>query len=428
MFCLQLLYIYILITGVYGHVINKSGDETTLRKDISLLDLVKASKLPAQWNALESARLVEGRVVLTPKTNTKGSIWLQDPFPIKDAFTVEWTFRSINFSGKSKGGMSFWVLDDTTQLDDKLYGGPNKFSGLQILIDNFSNYGPSVRGILNDGSQEFKQEDIYSNAFASCLMGYQDSALPFTMRLSYSPKENHLLKLQIDNQVCFQTRKILLPQKNFRIGTSANNAGTEESFELLRIKLYDDILEKALEPNMKAMPQPKTVQKIINKDTGAQTMKEKDIFDTKKSDVSVLDIYKKIDQLEGKIIGNDVSTLLTSVDNAIEGQRKMNKHLDELLTQLKLFAHFENKDLLTKDDTIIPDNYKEFLNMNDKLGELLKEQESIRMEHRKNHGEITSTDVLNKLFLWMLPLIGVILLTAYHTYKIQQEISKTKLL
>lgn len=85
---------------------------------------------------------------------------------------------------------------------------------------------------LNDGTKDLDIES--SPYFASCLFQYQDSMVPSTLRLTYNPLDNHLLKLQMDNRVCFQTRKVKIMGSSHLGWNKCYQRCTKESFEILK--------------------------------------------------------------------------------------------------------------------------------------------------------------------------------------------------
>ncbi|CCH60735.1 hypothetical protein TBLA_0D02310 [Henningerozyma blattae CBS 6284] len=413
-------------------------------KDFSLDNLLSSSSISSKWKLGQDARYNEGRIVLTPKKNSLGSLWLTEDVPMnKNAFTLEWTFRSVGYSGPTSGGLSFWILDSAAPIDLKdqsLFNGPSKYDGLQLLVDNSSPVGPTLRGSLNDGSETFNKQNIYDKTFASCLIGYQDSSVPSTLRLTYDRNADNLLKLQVDNKVCFQTRKIKLSPSNanlYRFGVSADNSNTAESFEILKMKLYDFVTEDSLIPNVKEMAQPKLLTKIIDKASGKEKIVDKEIYDSENSEITNYELYRKLDKVEGKLLANDISILEKKLSNILEAQQEMRKYVEHLEKALNVLTTNtinnngnDNKDGEAK---IVNDNsnYEDFLAMNTKLEQMLNEQQKIReTTSKQNHmppGPQVE-DVLNKLALWLSPLVIIILVMAYYTFKIRQEIVKTKLL
>lgn len=403
----------------------------------SLPDLIQLKSIPSNFKSSEQAGLNEGRIVLTPKENSKGSLWLKDDVPISGSFTIEWTFRSVNYVGKSVGGLAFWFITSGAKDDKALYNGPSTYNGLQLVVDDNTPIGQSIRGLLNDGSEKLTKEAIYEKTFASCLMGYQDASVPLTARLTYDINDN-LLKLQIDNKVCFQTRKIKLPVgmdagNGYSIGASAENDKTSESFEILQMKYYDSVLEDALIPNALAMAQPKLITKIIDKDTGSEKLVDKEVLDSQNSKLTNFELYKKIDKLEGKILANDISSLSEKLDAIIKIQ-------DGLINQMTHLAkRLENPDAAAQATAEgLPADvgqFKDFISVNEKLEKMLKEQEKIRESTKlanqqqllHNNGPQID-EIVRKLTIWLIPLILIMLIMAYYTFMIRQEISKTKLL
>ena len=199
-------------------------DELVLNKGYSLPNLLEVKdpqKELSKWVLRDKAKLEEGRFVLTPGKSTKGSLWLKPEYKVQGAITIEWTFRSFGFRGSTTGGLAFWLKQGNAEDGTELFGGSSeKFDGLMILLRLDDKLGESVTAYLNDGSKNFDFKS--SPYFASCLFQYQDSMVPSTLRLTYNALDNHLLKLQMDNRVCFQTRKVKFMENSpLRIGTSA---------------------------------------------------------------------------------------------------------------------------------------------------------------------------------------------------------------
>lgn len=411
--------------------------------------LTDSGKLPTNWIVGESTTLQEGRFILNPKENNKGSMWWKKPIQDLNQFTVEWTFRSLKYQGKHSGGLAFWFLKNTDKdkytNDKKLFNGPTKFNGLQLLVDNNSPLQQSIHAQLNDNSQSLKQDSsLYDKTFASCLMGYQDSSVPLTLRLTYDSTDNNLLKLQVDNRICFQTRKIKLlnPEESLQIGVTSDNMNTPESFEILRMNFYDKVIDDSLIPNVNAMGQPKFLTKIIDEKTGTEKIVEKEKLDAQNKKLSTFELYKKMDRLEGKILANDINVLDEKINNIIDIQQTLMVQI-ETMSKLLLQNQLNDKNLQNKlnndknsengklnIDT--NEEFKDFIAMNNKLEQMLNEQSKIReATHKANelHQIGPSIDeIVTKLTVWLIPLIVIMCIMAYYTFKIRQEIIKTKLL
>ncbi|CAI4716709.1 AIG_G0043730.mRNA.1.CDS.1 [Saccharomyces cerevisiae] len=233
---------------VDAHATEKS-DDTKLNQAMSLPDLISSTKVPKSWTAGDSSVLEEGRIILTPQRGTKGSLWQKENYKLEDSFTLEWTFRSVNYEGKSEGGLSFWFLSSNSRSD---------FKDKTFIMD--------LQSLMN----------VYDRSLASCLMGYQDSSVPSTLRLTYDRSENNLLKLQINNKICFRQKKVQFPAGEYRLGVTAENANTPESFEILKMEVYNGPIEDSYIPNVNEMGQPRVLTKVIDKETGQERLLEKE--------------------------------------------------------------------------------------------------------------------------------------------------------
>ncbi|CAD6638051.1 BAH_G0035130.mRNA.1.CDS.1 [Saccharomyces cerevisiae] len=411
-----LIWLYMCVWMVHGKVTQK--DELKWNKGYSLPNLLEVTdqqKEVSQWTLGDKVKLEEGRFVLTPGKNTKGSLWLKPEYSIKDAMTIEWTFRSFGFRGSTKGGLAFWLKQGNEGDSTELFGGSSKkFNGLMILLRLDDKLGESVTAYLNDGTKDLDIES--SPYFASCLFQYQDSMVPSTLRLTYNPLDNHLLKLQMDNRVCFQTRKVkFMGSSPFRIGTSAINDASKESFEILKMKLYDGVIEDSLIPNVNPMGQPRVVTKVINSQTGEESFREKMPFSDKEESITSNELFEKMNKLEGKIMANDIDPLLRKMNKIVENERELIQRLRPLL------------DL--KKTAISDDSFQDFLSMNANLDRLIKEQEKIRQD-AKLYGKQTKghDEIFSKISVWLALLIFIMITLAYYMFRINQDIKKVKLL
>ncbi|SCU91161.1 LANO_0D10924g1_1 [Lachancea nothofagi CBS 11611] len=414
-----------------SHAVEKNRGPA-LNQDFSLPDLIQAKKLPKTWALGGQALLEEGRVVLTPKKATKGSVWSQNEYPLDNSFTAEWTIRSTNHQGKSEGGLAMWFVGAKGAVDTELYNGPSKFDGLQLLIDNNGALGGTLRAHLNDGNKQLTSSDVYGDTFASCLLAYQDSTVPLTVRLTYDSSDNHLLKVQVDNRVCFQTRMVKFPIQSYKFGITAENADNEESFELLEFELYDSVLEESLLPNVNVMEQPRFVTKVINQKTGEEELVEKTALEMNggADSVSNLDLLLKLNRIEGKVLANDIGMLSKTIDELIQIQTLQSRKLDKVIA---LFASRKSSSGQDGEDSeVVDESFKEFFKMDEKLEKLLLEQQRIRDASKQNsfgeNGGPHIDEIVRKLTIWLMPLVAVMMVMAYYTFKIRQEIVKTKLL
>lgn len=404
----------------------------------SLPELLSLQSIPANWISSDETTLEEGRIILTPKKQSKGSLWLKSSVKLNKEFTIEWTVRSVNYEGTSTGGMSLWFISSDKMKDTSLYNGPGKFNGLQILVDNNGPLGQSIRGQLSDGSVVFKKEGIYDKSFGSCLMGYQGTSVPVTIRLSYSENlgrtSSNMLKLQVDNRVCFQTNKINFPRDAasnnglYNVGVSADNGNTVESFEVLKMNYYDTVTEEALIPNVKAMGQPRMIAKIIDQSTGEVKTVEKEVLDEQNDRTSNYELFQKIDKIEGKILANDIKHLQDKLEKITNNQMLMVEQMNRLLEKLNSGESTNGE----KQSIMDEESYKQFFSVNEKLEKLFQEREKVREVNQKEQSlqsnSVSSDEILKKLAVWLLPFAVLIVVLAYYTFQIRNELTKTKLL
>lgn len=419
---------------VRAHSSGADAESAQMEPEFSMADLVHQRDVPAGWTRQGDAILEEGRFRLTPKKSTSGSLWWAESHDLHSSFTVEWTFRSTGFTGKSEGGLAFWAIDGSadTNRDKGLFGGPAKFKGLQLFVDNNGPVGPSIRAVLNDGSAPLKREQVYEQTFAYCLMGYQDSSVPTSARLTYDKNDNHLLKLQIDNKVCFQTRKVKLPPGSYKLGYSASNADNNESFEILKVKFFNGPIEDSYIPNVHAMPQPKLVTQVVDKETGKKEIVEKEVFDSQQDKITNYELFKKLDRVEGKVLANDISSLEQKYTQLMKSQEDLLMYITQLtqsISRLAAEGHINDNKKSGGSPEESAEPFKDFFALNDKMEKIWLEQQKIR-EQTKHHQNASASmdDLARKLALWLFPLVAIMCVMAYYTFKIRQEIIKTKLL
>lgn len=138
-----------------------------------------------------------------------------------------------------------------------------------------------------------------------------------------------------------------------------------------------------------------------------------------------------MDRVEGKILANDINALDVKLNDVIKVQQELLSFMTSLANQRSTKQSTDNENGGSTKDVIAEDKeeYKDFLSLNQKLEKLVVEQEKYR-EAAKRHGQDGPQvdEIARKLMIWLLPLIFIMLIMAYYTFKIRQEIIKTKLL
>ena len=210
------------------------GNDLTL-ESISLPNLLTIEGI-SQINNYDSNGVTfdQGRLLM----KHRGVLWSKSFIPSKE-FTTEVVFRS---SGKaediqfSDNGLNIWLLDDakSKSLD--------QYDGFRFAVNNAETQGLKI--FNNDGTNN--AENGLDVSIGDCQFRYLESDVPFTLRISYS---DNWFKVQVDNNLCFKTDKIKLPQnQNFKLGITSNiNSQSQETFEILAIKVWDKLTEDALD-------------------------------------------------------------------------------------------------------------------------------------------------------------------------------------
>jgi lectin, mannose-binding 1 len=225
--------------------------------EFSLPNLITVNSLEdisSSWTHHGDTIYNEGRIILTPKpshisANEKemqyGSLWSTSRSSNKlESFTLELTLRSLGSYGFTDAGLSLFLVDArSANLEDSSnFGGPEQFTGLQLLLNMDNTLGPVIRAYLNDG----KKLNLNKDYLGAYKYEYQSSNVPVTLKIAYD-SATKFFKVTCDNKLLFQTDKINLSnllQSDLMMGITAKsqkNYEKHEQFELLRFISYDSV-------------------------------------------------------------------------------------------------------------------------------------------------------------------------------------------
>ncbi|ODV81183.1 concanavalin A-like lectin/glucanase [Suhomyces tanzawaensis NRRL Y-17324] len=219
----------------------------------NLLHIDRIEDLELGWKTLGKPVFELGRLIFK---DGGSSVWsLADLENTSNEWTLELVFRSsgtVNDDLKfnEENGFSLWLISsinslpiDAQNMDN--FGGPSQFDGFQFLFNNKGTKGLKIYG--SDGSKVISND--LDSTIGNCAFNYLDSQVPFTLRISYS-KERTWFKVQIDNNVCFKTDKIKIPEDigDFSFGVSASSSSySNEEYELLGLKVWNKLTEDAID-------------------------------------------------------------------------------------------------------------------------------------------------------------------------------------
>ena len=175
-------------------------------------------------------QLLSDRIILTPPvpSNTRGALWADNALTSTD-WSVDFEFRASGLDSGS-GNLQLWLAKDKQQVAQNSIYTVEKFDGLAIVIDQYGGRGGSIRGFLNDGTQNFKSHAaVESLAFGHCDYNYRNLGQHSKLRVT----SQNGLTVSIDDRVCFSTNRISLPP-NYYFGITAATAEKPDSFEIYK--------------------------------------------------------------------------------------------------------------------------------------------------------------------------------------------------
>lgn len=394
---------------------------------------------------------------MTPEANTKGSLTnnLEVPY---DSWTIETIVRSVGAFGKTASGVSLRYINKHID-DTSFFGGPGLFQGLNVIVDSDGPSGSTIRGYLNDGTVDFSKlgDKLYDNSFGSCLIAYQNSQVPFTLRIVYY---SGILTVQVDNKVCFKTKQVSLP-KNYRVGFSAATGNEHEQFELLRLKTYGGVLSEVLDNDNLAATQPKVIREYVQLGEDGKPIgkieKPTPKETTASGDVSVSHLLNTIDQLQAS--NKELLNRFSQIDNKLTGlsitsssgkkaadlsyleeytlkvktlsDRVLSletelKQFDSKLSTLERLFRTELNTLVGSVNKMSADSINQLRENEQSIEELSKNiQFLVYSEKEKQENPIT--ELVSGLKFLIIPILILIVVLILFTYRLRHDI-KTKLL
>lgn len=446
--------------------------------DINALDLT--------WDVLSNVKLDTGRLIID---NNNGAVWSKAHLAnTGDEWTVEMVFRS---SGTSKqdltfgdtNGLALWLIDSSNSLpiNDKNvdnFGGPSQFDGFQFLINTKEKRGLKI--FNNDGTKSTK--NTIDQSIGDCTFNYLDSLVPFTVRVSYSKLRNWF-KVQIDNNLCFKTDQIILPDdlNDFKFGITGNiSPSSQEVFEILKLNVWTHLTEDAIDDHALMSDghlkiEYKTVTADESKDTyippsrireslmernrrqreeilRQQREAQQEGKHDNKVDLLLNDISFKLENLELKLSSMDslVGSGDTSYDTKVLGaqlqdiaaiqtqQREALSNLQQSYDQFKTNLGHQYTELLQAVAKLNEKVIGEVREHQYSTEELSKKVDLLMSNHKEvayqyqngnNESKNNDSDLLPSIIRWVLipVVVGIILLTIV-VYRLRHDIKHSKLL
>ena len=182
-------------------------------------------------------QILSDRVILTPPVpgSVQASLWAESVI-WTETFSAELEFRASGQDGGS-GNLNLWFVRDRAAVGESSVYNIGNFDGLALVIDQYGNKGGSVRGFLNDGSQNYASKgNQESLAFGHCDYSYRNLGRPSKLTIT----SHDGLTVSIDDQPCFASPSIQLPAGYF-FGITARTPENPDSFEINKFAVWTGI-------------------------------------------------------------------------------------------------------------------------------------------------------------------------------------------
>lgn len=377
---------------------------------INLITISSLKDIAKEWTYSGDTIYDEGRLILTPKptsiqsTNEAGfqfgSIWSQHSKSL-NAFTLEFTFRSMGNHGLTDAGISIFLVDGTSTdfKQTENFGGPSNFNGLQLLLNVDKNLKSVIRPYINDGTKAINIDDDYLGAYK---YNYQGSQVPTTIKIAY---ESKFLKITCNNKLLFQTDEInldnLITSNNLKFGVTAKsskNLKLHEQFEILKLNTYDSVTNE---------------MKLDNDETLFAAHAQKDeVKSTSPDDAPSMKFIQQQQKLRSKLstkseansadFNGELELIKSTLDSILSNIQaspysSLQSQLSTLVTNIETLK--SNYDTLEKQLTTLNNNYKQLSDMFQKQFKLLDNYDtSLRSFDKVLQNQLKSSDNLdNKL-------------------------------
>jgi len=204
------------------------------------------------WDYFGDTVISDRYIRLTPDRQSKrGQLWNTEPWsPVTDLgknadsapFEVHMRFH-VHGQGKlGADGLGLW-LTRSKGGSGSVFGNPDKFIGLGVLFDTYSNMNQGhmqyISVILGDGSQEYDHERDGGDAkLAGCEYNFRGDV--HDMRIVY---DNFLLRMYIAPEhepweECFVVRKVRIP-KGYYFGLTAATGDLADNHDIISFRVID---------------------------------------------------------------------------------------------------------------------------------------------------------------------------------------------
>ncbi|KAK4106488.1 concanavalin A-like lectin/glucanase [Parathielavia hyrcaniae] len=177
--------------------------------------------------------LLSNKVILTPVApgNQRGAVWADKSLQNQN-WIADVDFRA-NGPERGGGNLNIWLVRDGAHIigSDSVYTA-GRFEGLALVIDQHSGSGGMLRGFLNDGTTDYKnQPNVDGLAFGHCSFSYRNLGRPTQIKLRHTETK---FSVEVGGRPCFESTKISIPS-GYNLGITAASAENPDSFEIFKL-------------------------------------------------------------------------------------------------------------------------------------------------------------------------------------------------
>jgi lectin, mannose-binding 1 len=205
--------------------------------------------------------VLSNRVILTPPApgNMRAGVW-SDRVLSATQWMADVDFR-VNGPERGGGNLNIWLAHDGSHTigSSSVYTA-GKFEGLVLVIDAYAGSGGMIRGFLNDGTKDYKTQQVNSLSFGHCEYSYRNLGRPSQIKLQQTPDT---FKVTIDGHPCFESDAIRIPE-GYNFGITAASADNPDSFEVFKMVVMTTDLHR--DPHRQAVPSQEHQQQQTHQD------------------------------------------------------------------------------------------------------------------------------------------------------------------
>ncbi len=165
--------------------------------------------------------ILSNKLILTPPApgNQRAAIWADRPLA-QTNWIADIDFRA-NSPDRGGGNLNIWLAKDGAHtVGSASVYTVGRFEGLVLVVDGPGGSSGKIRAFLNDGTKDFKAQQVDGLSFGHCDYAYRNRGRPSQIKLRQT---DTTFKVDIDGQACFASDSISIPP-GYNFGVSAASA------------------------------------------------------------------------------------------------------------------------------------------------------------------------------------------------------------